>query len=134
MKTTTRTIAYLRKLGLRCGTVEKWNPWAKRPDGGKGISQDLFEFIDIICLQERGWVCIQACGTDFQEHIRKITIEKADIVRDALSIGKDQTEPNPGVYLEIWGWRKVKKVKGGKQMIWKPRIQEIKLGDLEGDK
>ena len=131
MKTTTRTIQYLRKLGLRCQTVEKWNPFAKRNDGKKGIYQDLFEVIDIVCLQERGWVLIQACGTDFQEHIRKITIEKAEITRDILSLGKEQSRPNPGVYFELWGWRKVKKVKGGKAMVWKPRIQEIKLGDLE---
>ena len=115
MKTTTRTIAYLRKLGLRCQTVEQYNIYSRR-------YKDLFSIIDIICLQERGVVGIQACGTDYQEHVRKITGEEADNTRAWLE--------TPGAYLEIWGWRKVKKVKGGKQMIWKPRIQEIKLGDL----
>ena len=112
MKTTTRTIQYLRKLGLRCQTVEKYNQFSHKYN-------DLFGIIDIICLQERGIVGIQACGTDFQEHVRKITIEKSAETREWLS--------TPGTFLEIWGWRKVQKVKGGKQKIWKPRIKEITL-------
>ena len=115
MKTTTRTIAYLRKLGLRCQTVEQYNIYSRK-------YKDLFSIIDIILLDpSRGVVGIQACGTDFMEHVRKITGEEADNTRAWLE---------SGAYLDIYGWRKIKEKRGGKRMVWQPRIQEITLGDL----
>ncbi|GAG50239.1 unnamed protein product, partial [marine sediment metagenome] len=35
-----------------------------------------------------------------------------------------------GGYIELWAWRKVKKVRGGKQMIWKPRVKIYSLSDF----
>ena len=36
-----------------------------------------------------------------------------------------------GGKLVIIGWRKVKKFRGSKQMIWSPRIKEITLADID---
>ncbi len=116
MKTTTRTIQHLRKLGLKCQTVEQYNIYSHK-------YKDLFNIIDIILLDSsRGVVGIQACGKDYQAHVRKMTIDEVDSTRAWLDAGG---------FLEIWSWRKLKKVRGGKQMVWKPKIREIKLGDLK---
>ena len=55
--------------------------------------------------------------------MKKILGERADATYDWLI--------TPGTSLEIWGWRKVKLHRGGKALRWKPRIQKIKIDDLE---
>ncbi len=125
MTPTQRTMRELRNQGRVCAVVEKWNAFAKKPgqDGPPGIRVDLFGIIDIIALDpERGVVGVQCCGQDFAGHFRKITVEKAQETTDWLS--------TPGTVLELWAWRKVKKVRGGKAMIWQPRIREISLDDI----
>ena len=94
---TQRTLAELRKLGMTCGMVERFNSHA----GKFGIRQDLFGFIDIIALDHsRGVVGVQSCGTSFSEHKKKLLTEREKEVKDWLS--------TPGTHLELWGWRKVK--------------------------
>jgi hypothetical protein len=112
----------LRERGDVCAVVEKWNAYG----GPHGIRQDLFGIIDILVLDpEKGVIGIQACaGSGFRAHIRKLTEERAE--------NTEQWLRTPGTSLWIWAWRKVKKVKGGKAMIWQPRVQEITLDDLEG--
>jgi len=116
---TQRTIRELRQQGIKCAIVEKWNAYIK-------IRQDLFGIIDIIALDpEKGVIGVQSTGQDFSGHVLKLRDEKAQDTFDWLSI--------PGTSLELWGWRKVKKVRGGKQMIWKPRVGDfyIKNGYVE---
>ena len=50
MTSNARSIQYLQSLGFTCQVVEKWNPWVRRPDGGKGVRVDLFSVIDIIAI------------------------------------------------------------------------------------
>jgi hypothetical protein len=120
MTNTQRTIRELKNQGRVCAIVEKWNQYV----GSHGIRQDLFGFIDIISLDpERGVVAIQSCGQSFSGHLRKITEEKASEVYEWLR--------TPGTKLELWGWRKLKKNRGGKAMVWTPRVQEITLQDLK---
>lgn len=38
----------------------------------------------------------------------------------------------PGTVLELWAWRKVKAKRGGKAMVWRPRIVEVTLKDVVG--
>jgi len=117
---TQRTIAYLKDQGLICGQVERWIPNPKLPGGG--IRKDLFGFIDIISISPAdGIIGIQSCGSDFSGHYKKITEEKAEEVAAWLEAGAK---------LQLIGWRKLKKVRGGKQMVWSPRIVEITLQDL----
>jgi hypothetical protein len=99
--------------------VEKFNPYA----GKFGQRQDMFGIIDIVSLCPiRGIIGVQSCGNSFSEHWRKLTEEKADITHEWLSCGGK---------LYIYSWRKVKKRRGGKQMIWHPRIKEITLEDVD---
>ena len=118
---TQRTIAYLKNQGLICGTVERWIPNPRMPGGG--IRKDLFGFIDIITISRADGVTgIQSCGQDFIGHQRKILFEKKEELFEWLSSGAN---------FQLIGWRKLKKKRGGSQMIWSPRILEINLNNLE---
>jgi len=116
---TQRTLRALRERGLVCAIVERWNPFGgpMRPDGSGRVGRrnDLFGILDIIALDpERGVVGIQSCGGNFAAHLRKMQEEMAQEVSDWLR--------TPGTVLELWAWRKIKKARGGKAMIWEPRI------------
>ena len=118
---TQRTLRELRNQGRICAIVEKWNAYA----GPHGIRQDLFGIIDVLALDpERGVVGVQSCGNSFAEHWRKLTVEMAQNTIDWLA--------TPGTSLELWAWRKVKVKRGGKAMVWRPRIKAITIQDLEG--
>lgn len=120
MRPTQRTIRELRNNGRKCAIVEKWNPYV----GEHGIRQDLFGIIDVIALDpERGVVGVQCCGSNFAAHYRKITEDRLQETIDWLQ--------TPGTALEIWSWRKVKKKRGGKAMVWRPRIKVITLEELQ---
>ena len=119
MTPTQRTLRELKHRGFVCGIVEKWNSFAK-------IRQDLFGIIDIIALDPtRGVVGVQSTGSAFAAHDRKLTEEKAQASLDWLQ--------TPGTVLELWGWRKVKRKRGGKAMIWQPRIKIYKIEDFGFD-
>lgn len=128
MTPTQRTIRELKNQGRRCAIVEKFNRFGGgiRPDGSRtGVRQDLFGIIDVLALDpERGVIGVQCCGSDFAGHIRKILVEKAQETLDWLQ--------TPGTVLEIWGWRKIKVKRGGKAMVWSPRIREIVVEDIGG--
>ena len=125
MTPTQRTLQELKRRGFKwVQVVEKWNAYAVRGDGKRGLRQDLFGFIDIICLDCcRGIVGVQSTGTDFSGHHQKITTEKADAAIAWLSC--------PGAHLELWGWRKVKVKRGGKKEVYEPRIKVYTLLDFE---
>jgi len=113
---TQRTLKELRNLGRVVAITEKWQVIPNHPGGG--IRKDLFGFIDLIALDaERGIVAIQSCGSSFSEHFRKIT--DSDCTENVLEWLRC------GGKLELWGWRRIKAKKGGKAMVWRPRIQEI---------
>lgn len=115
---TQRTLRHLKHEGLLSAIVEKFNPYA----GKHGQRCDMFGIIDIVSLcPERGIIGIQSCGVSFSQHWQKLTDEKAEITREWLKCGGK---------LYIYSWRKVKKKRGGKLMIWQPRIKEITLEDL----
>lgn len=112
---TQRTLKALRDQGCVCGMVERFNPHA----GPFGIRIDLFGFLDIIAVDDtiRG---IQSCGQSFAEHDRKILAN--DVAPKWLAAG--------GI-IELWGWRKLLKKRGGKQKIWVPRIKIYTMEDFK---
>ena len=66
---TQRSLKHMRKLGYVCAVVEKWNPHAR-------IRQDMFGFIDVICIKGEDIVGVQACsggGGDSAARVRKIS-------------------------------------------------------------
>ena len=113
---TQRTLAALRDMGRVCAIVEKWNAYAR-------IRQDMFGIIDIIALDRvRGVVGVQSCGTDFAGHHKKFINDRAQECIQWLE--------TPGTVLELWGWRKVKVKRGGKAMVYRPRVKEYTLVDF----
>ena len=120
MSPTQRTIRELKNNGRVCAIVERWNPHV----GTHGIRQDLFGIIDVLALDpERGVVGVQCCSGGLAAHYRKMTEERCQETLDWLQ--------TPGTVLEIWCWRKLKKKRGGKAVVWRPKIQEITLEMLE---
>lgn len=109
-----RTLAVIKKHGLKWWKVEYWQQWAKR-------RIDLFNIIDLLVL-DNGIVGVQVCGSDFAAHRDKLLKDEAENTRAWLE--------NDG-RIELWGWRKLKKVRGKKATHWKPRIADIVLSNGE---
>lgn len=115
-----RTIRELKNNGRKCAIVQRWNPHV----GPHGVRQDLFGIIDVLALDpQRGVIGVQCCGGDFAAHWHKMIEGMRQETLDWLQ--------TPGTALEIWSWRKVKVKRGGKAMVWRPRIKQIILDDLE---
>lgn len=119
---TQRTLRSLRQQGMIVDTCERWIPNPKHPGGG--FRKDLFGFVDIIALGPYGIVGIQSCGQDFKSHYEKLT--NSDTTEYVIEWLK------AGAYLQLWGWRKIKRKRGGKAMVWSPRIKKITLETLKG--
>ena len=85
---TQRSKAYAESLGYQVAIVERWNPWAK-------VRQDLYGFIDLLCLKEGCClIAIQATSTgNMNSRIAKIKTLPAS--------WKWITSGNR---LEVWGW------------------------------
>lgn len=111
----TRTKAELKSHDIIHRVVERYHPRsAKYPFGCK---EDLLNIIDLIAL-DCGIVGIQVCGTDWAEHKRKIMEDEKENTFAWL---------DNGGRLEVWGWRKRKKKRGGKAMYWSPRIADVSI-------
>ena len=110
-----RTLAEIKKDNLVYWVVEAWKQWAKR-------RVDLFNIIDLLVL-DNGVVGIQVCGADVNIHKEKIMETEKHYTFAWLE--------QPGTRLELWGWRQIKKVKGKKAMVWKPRIVDILIINKE---
>lgn len=122
---TRRTLLALRSQGMLCDIVERWLPLGNPSAAGgrKGYRRDMFHFADIVAVsEERGIVAIQCCGGNFAPHVSKVL--GRDLAHNVT------TWLRAGGKLEVWGWRKVLKKRGGKQRIWKARVREITLADF----
>ncbi len=118
---TQRTLAALRNRGCLCAIVEKWNQYA----GPHGIRQDLFGFIDVLAIEPgvSGCVGVQCCAVSgMAAHRRKIVEDCAEDAETWL-----QAENR----IELWGWAKRKRKRGGVAVVWKPTVEEITLESFE---
>jgi hypothetical protein len=98
---TALTLKLLREEGWLCQVVEKWNPHAR-------IRQDLFGFIDILCVRDDRTLGVQATSYgNMSSRIRKIT-------------DHENLAPVRKANWELWviGWRKVNN-------RWTHKITEI---------
>lgn len=116
---TSRTLEYLRSQGWLADKVELWNPYA----GKFGQRKDMFGFADIVALGENSIIAIQSCGQAYSEHEKKI-------LTDEVASPNAQRWLECGGRIILIGWRKIKRVKGGKAMVWSPRIREFKIEDF----
>lgn len=106
MSPTQRTLKACRDAGMTCQVVEKWNPFAK-------IRQDLFGFIDIVCMSDDGIVGVQATsGSNHNARIKKI-----------LSLDTYKKWLTAGGQIEVWSWKK--SAKKGKRPTWSSRCDTI---------
>ncbi len=112
-KFTQRTLKYLRDEDYTTAFVEKYVYQVKK-------KFDMFGIIDIVAIKLGETVGVQSCGLDFTSHDRTI-------------LGHENSLKwlKAGNRLMLIGWNKVKKVRGGKVMIWKIRVKEYKINDFQ---
>lgn len=117
---TQMTMKALRDMGYIVGKVERWNPYAgaKSEKTGKptGIREDLFGFIDLIAIKPPFPAVGVQCTSATNHSNHRVKILESDIAPDWLAC--TQT-------IQLWSWRKSPKKRGGKQMIWKSRVEVI---------
>ena len=107
---TTRSLALMRKEGYTCAITEHYNAFV-------GIRQDLYGFIDIVCLRggEVGVLGIQTTSTgNINARIKKIQANPIYILW--LQCGNK---------LEVQGW--AKRGKAGKVKHWTVKRVPIEL-------
>jgi hypothetical protein len=88
---TQRSLKIMRDQGYLCAVVEHWNVFAR-------IRQDLYGFIDILCIKDGKTVAVQTTSySHVADRIKKIQgLESYPIVRSA------------GWEIVVHGWRKDK--------------------------
>jgi len=110
---TQRSLKLLREDGWEVAVVERWNHHTK-------IRQDLFGFADLIAMRPGATpILLQVTGSGVSTRLKKIV--ESDKALIALC---------SGFRIVIHGWRKVKVKRGGKAMVWKPRIVEVTHEDF----
>lgn len=88
---TQRTLAEMRKRGYVCEVTEKWNPFAR-------IRQDLFGFIDVLCLGDGEIIGVQATSAgNVSARVKKIA--------DHENVGAVRKS---GMRLLVHGWNGAK--------------------------
>ena len=107
-----RTLKLLREQGYYPWIVESYNAFS-------GQRKDLYRVIDLVFLTPKKTVGVQVCGADFSSHIKKMLEDEAFNTYHWL-----RTQHNE---LILIGWRKVKKKRGGKLMVYRPRVGIISL-------
>lgn len=109
-----RTKQHYQKAGWTVGIVERFNPHVPP----RGIRQDLYGFIDAVAIRadQPGVTALQACSTDFAEHLVKIM--ESDHAR---------TWTQAGNRIVLVSWTRSERGSGG----WAVREQEITAGEIE---
>lgn len=104
---TQNSLAILRAQGYECWIVEYWNSFTRK-------RVDLFGMFDILALRDGETLAVQTTTSGVAARVKKITDSPyLDAVRKA------------GWRIEVHGWRKGAKVRGGKTQIWKQRIVDL---------
>jgi hypothetical protein len=116
ISTTQRSLDYYSKLGYKCDMVERWVKSPRHPAGG--FRQDYLNIIDFLAIKPKETIGVQSCGLDFAAHQQKIFNDYPDNLKLWLQAGNK---------FHLIGWRKVKKERGKKIEIWKPRILYYEL-------
>jgi hypothetical protein len=94
---TQRSLKMMRDQGYLCEVTERWNQWAK-------IRQDLFNFVDILCIKDGKTVAVQTTSySNISARIKKIQgLDSYSIIKSA------------GWEIVVHGW---KKDKSGRWMV-----------------
>jgi hypothetical protein len=108
-----RSLKYLRNAGYSCAITEHFNSFVK-------IRQDLFGFLDIICIKNgvTGVLGVQTTSTqNLSARVKKV-----------LSIPEAHIWLSCGGSIFVHGWSK--KGKAGKRKLWTLTQREITLKDF----
>ena len=103
-------------------TVERWNPFVKRRDGGMGIRQDLLGVIDLLGLHKDGLLdAFQATvGDRHADHKAKILSNEYARWWASESLSKGSRR------FFLVSYRKGPQKRGSKRIVWQPpRIEEF---------
>lgn len=104
---TQNSLAALRAQGYTCWIVETWNSFTRKRN-------DLFGVFDILAIREGETLAVQTTTTGVASRVKKINESPyLDAVRKA------------GWRIEVHGWIKKPKVKGGKVLVWKQRTVDM---------
>lgn len=104
---TQNSLAVLRALGYTCWICEHWDHFKQR-------RIDLFNVGDILALRDGETLLVQTTTTGVSSRVKKIMDSPyLDAIRKA------------GWRIEVHGWRKAPKVRGGKVEVWKQRIVDL---------
>lgn len=125
---TAYTLHLLRSHGYTCDVTQRWIPIPKHP--AKGISRDLYKFIDVVgILPGQEMVGVQCTSDDHISHrVRKICDEPDVAALAALWLSL------PNHRIIVMGWKKRPKKKGSKLLVYKARMKEITLDMLTDDR
>lgn len=120
---TQRTLAALEKNGFRAAVTERWNPYVPRPDGGQGIRQDLWGWMDVLAVHPRLKTTLGIQVTANSGATRRL---------DKLLADSNRTIAHwlqAGNRCLLWTWGQyVQGKKGGgtcKIKRWRPTIKEL---------
>ena len=118
MTPTARTLKMLRDGGWLAEVVERWNPHSR-------TRHDLFGFADVLAVSPQGRiVAIQVTsGSNVSARVKKIAGEPRSRVWLAA-----------GGHVQVHGWRKLKRKRGGKAVKWEPVLKELTASDLDHHK
>lgn len=118
MKTTERTMRWLKRQGYTPGLVERRLPFAF-------TTADLFGVIDIVAMKAgEPLVGVQATsGSEHAAHLRKI-VESEHAPTWLRAGGR--------LWLVSWAMRCKGGVRGARK-VWTPRVQEITLADFPAE-
>ncbi len=98
---TQRSLKYMRDAGYLAEVTEHWNQWA-------GIRQDLFGFIDILCLGDDIVGVQTTTKSNMSARVNKI-MDHANIAAVRKS----------GIRIEVHGWAK------GKNGRWSVKVVDV---------
>lgn len=105
-----KTLAWLRERGYKMAPMEIYNVYS-------GQKSDGFGFLDWLAIRGPETLGVQGCGLDIAPHIKKITQERRDIVKEWLITRA----------LVLIGWRKLKT--GVKAKKFFPRVIDFTLDE-----
>lgn len=131
MTPTARSLAYLKKLGIPAGTVERWIPQVKR-------RVDLFNFADLVAIVPPGMSGLDRekypnLADEWSGHILALQVTSSDNV--ASRVKKILAEPRAKLWLEaggricVHGW--AKQGGKGKRKLWTLRTVQVTPADFE---
>ena len=112
MTPTQRTLAALRREGYTAEVVERWNPHAR-------VRHDLFGIVDILAIRAGETLAVQTtAGSGVSARVAKLNASPALPLLTAA-----------GWRVQVHGWRRVKRKRGGRATRWDCRIVEMGASD-----